>query len=147
MNGPGLFLSHASAGRGRPRGQPAASAVSGIYNSIDERTHQSRLPYLRVPGRGGRSAASPTRCGPRAWKSGSTRANCAAVMRGITKIRKQIRECALFVPVISANTQSRARSYSGSNGGWPTDSTELMGKSKAFLLPVCVDDTRDAEAD
>jgi len=28
-------------------------------------------------------------------------------MRGTQKIRKQIKECALFVPVISANKQSR----------------------------------------
>ncbi|MBI4626596.1 MAG: toll/interleukin-1 receptor domain-containing protein [Verrucomicrobia bacterium] len=35
-------------------------------------------------------------------------------------IRKQIKECALFVPVISASTQARRRDTSDSSGGWPT---------------------------
>jgi hypothetical protein len=35
------------------------------------------------------------------------------------KIRKQIKGCALFVPIISANTQARTEGISGSNGGWP----------------------------
>ncbi len=34
------------------------------------------------------------------------------------KIRKQIAECALFVPVISANTQARREVITGWNGNW-----------------------------
>ncbi len=63
------------------------------------------------------------------------------------KIRTQIRECALFLPVISANTQARLEGYFRLEWRLADRRTELMGKSKAFLLPVCVDDTRDVEAD
>ena len=33
-------------------------------------------------------------------------------------IHRQIRDCALFVPVISAHTQARSRAISGANGNW-----------------------------
>lgn len=62
-------------------------------------------------------------------------------------IRKQIRECALFVPVISANTQSRAEGYFRLEWRIADQRTHQMSRNRAFLLPVCVDDTRDAEAD
>src|SRR5512146_2165973 len=63
------------------------------------------------------------------------------------KIRRQIRECALFVPVISRNTQARAEGYFRLEWRLADQGTHLMGKTKSFLLPVCIDDTRDAEAD
>ncbi len=63
------------------------------------------------------------------------------------KIRKQIKECALFVPIISANTQARAEGYFRLEWKLADRRTDLIGKSKAFLLPVCLDDTRDSEAD
>ena len=63
------------------------------------------------------------------------------------KIRTQIKECALFIPIISANTQSRAEGYFRLEWRLADRRTELMGKSKAFLVPVCVDETSDAEAD
>ncbi len=62
-------------------------------------------------------------------------------------IRKQIKECALFAPVISANTQARPEGYFRLEWKLADRRTDLIGKSKAFLLPVCIDDTRDAEAD
>lgn len=63
------------------------------------------------------------------------------------KIRKEIKECALFIPVISANTQARPEGYFRLEWRLADQRTHLMGKSKAFLLPVCIDDTRDADAD
>ena len=63
------------------------------------------------------------------------------------KIRKQILECALFMPVISTNTQSRAEGYFRLEWRLADQRTHLMGKSKAFLLPVCTDATRDTDAD
>lgn len=63
------------------------------------------------------------------------------------KIRRQIGECALFVPIISANTQARAEGYFRLEWRLADKRTELMGKSKTFLLPVCIDDTRDSDAD
>ncbi len=63
------------------------------------------------------------------------------------KIRKQIKECALFVPVISANTQARPEGYFRLEWKLADRRTDLIGKAKAFLLPVCIDDTRDGDAD
>ncbi|MDQ5980715.1 MAG: hypothetical protein QG602_3692 [Verrucomicrobiota bacterium] len=63
------------------------------------------------------------------------------------KIRKQIGSCALFVPIISANTQARAEGYFRLEWKLADRRTDLIGKSKAFLLPVCIDDTKDSEAD
>jgi hypothetical protein len=63
------------------------------------------------------------------------------------KLRKQIKECALFVPIISANTQARAEGYFRLEWRLADQRTHLMGKSKAFLVPVCIDDTSDADAD
>ncbi|HEX7632317.1 MAG TPA: TIR domain-containing protein [Lacunisphaera sp.] len=63
------------------------------------------------------------------------------------KIRKQIGNCALFVPIISANTQSRSEGYFRLEWKLADRRTDLIGKSKTFLMPVCIDDTRDSEAD
>lgn len=63
------------------------------------------------------------------------------------KIRRQIKECALFIPVISTNTQARAEGYFRLEWRLADQRTHLMGKSKTFLLPVCIDGTHDAEAD
>ena len=63
------------------------------------------------------------------------------------KIRRQIRDCALFLPIISANTQARTEGYFRLEWRLADQRTHLMGKSRAFLVPVCVDDTPDAEAD
>ena len=62
-------------------------------------------------------------------------------------IRKQIKECALFVPIISAHTQERSEGYFRLEWRLADQRTHLMGRAKAFLMPVCIDDTRDAEAD
>ncbi len=62
------------------------------------------------------------------------------------KIRKQIAECALFVPVISAATQARLEGYFRLEWKLAARRTHAMATAKAFLLPVVIDDTRDAEA-
>ncbi|MDO8545182.1 MAG: TIR domain-containing protein [Opitutaceae bacterium] len=63
------------------------------------------------------------------------------------KIRKQIKECALFVPVISANTNARREGYFRLEWRLADQRTHLMGKTGAFIVPVCIDDTRDHNAD
>jgi TolB-like protein len=63
------------------------------------------------------------------------------------KIRRQIRECALFVPIISANTQARPEGYFRLEWRIADQRTHLMGRNKAFVMPVCVDQTPDAGAD
>ena len=62
------------------------------------------------------------------------------------KIRKQIKECALFVPIISANTQARREGYFRLEWKLANDRTHLMAHGTPFLLPVCIDGTKDANA-
>ena len=57
------------------------------------------------------------------------------------KIRKQIKECALFVPVISANTQARPEGYFRLEWKLAVDRSHLMADDQAFLVPVVIDDT------
>jgi len=56
-------------------------------------------------------------------------------------IRRQIRECALFVPVISANTQAREEGYFRLEWKLAVDRSHLMATDRAFVLPVVIDDT------
>ena len=62
------------------------------------------------------------------------------------KIRGQISSCALFVPIISANTQARLEGYFRLEWKLAAQRTHTMADEKAFLLPVVIDSTRDAEA-
>ncbi len=61
-------------------------------------------------------------------------------------IRRQIRECALFVLIISANTQARAEGYFRREWRLAVDRTQDMASHKAFLVPVVIDDTRESDA-
>jgi TolB-like protein/Flp pilus assembly protein TadD len=56
-------------------------------------------------------------------------------------IRSQIRECALFVPVISANTQAREEGYFRLEWKLAVDRSHLMATDRTFVLPVVIDDT------
>jgi hypothetical protein len=62
------------------------------------------------------------------------------------KIRQQIRDCALFVPIISAHTQARPEGYFRLEWKLAVDRTYLMATEKAFLVPVVVDATTQPEA-
>ena len=62
------------------------------------------------------------------------------------KIRGQIGECALFVPIISASTQARLEGYFRIEWKLAAQRTHAMAEEKTFLLPVVIDDTRDADA-
>ncbi len=62
------------------------------------------------------------------------------------KIRQQIAECALFVPVISANTQARREGYFRLEWKLAAQRTHMIADGTPFLLPVVIDATRDAEA-
>jgi TolB-like protein/tetratricopeptide (TPR) repeat protein len=63
------------------------------------------------------------------------------------KIRKQIRECGLFLPIISKSTQARAEGYFRLEWRLADQRTHMMGRSRTFLVPVCVDNTREVDAD
>lgn len=62
------------------------------------------------------------------------------------KIRQQIKECALFVPLISAATQARGEGYFRLEWKLAVDRSHLMAPDQPFLLPVVIDDTPDAAA-
>ena len=62
------------------------------------------------------------------------------------KIKKQIRNCALFVPVISAHTQERSEGYFRREWNLATQRLLDMAHDAVFLLPVVIDGTRDSDA-
>ena len=61
-------------------------------------------------------------------------------------IRRQIKECALFVPLISANTQARVEGYFRREWNLAASRTLDMADDQAFLLPVVIDATIDMSA-
>lgn len=63
------------------------------------------------------------------------------------RIRQQIRDCALFIPVISANTVSRAEGYFRLEWTLADQRTQMMARSKAFVVPVCIDGTPQSNAE
>jgi TolB-like protein len=62
-----------------------------------------------------------------------------------TSIRKQIKTCALFIPVISHTTHERVEGYFRLEWKLAVDRSHLIAADQAFLLPVVIDDTRDTD--
>ena len=62
------------------------------------------------------------------------------------KIRHEIHDCALFIPVVSQHTQARLEGYFRLEWKLAIDRTHDMAEQKPFLVPVVIDDTRDQEA-
>src|SRR4051812_5931228 len=62
------------------------------------------------------------------------------------KIRTQIRTCTLCVPVISATTQARGEGYFRREWRFAVERTHDMAAGVPFLLPVVIDDTKEADA-
>jgi TolB-like protein/Tfp pilus assembly protein PilF len=62
------------------------------------------------------------------------------------KIRQQIHDCTLFIPVISAHTDERTEGYFRLEWKLAVDRSHLMADDAAFLFPVVIDDTRDTAA-
>jgi TolB-like protein len=61
-------------------------------------------------------------------------------------IRKQIKTCALFLPIISANTRARSEGYFRLEWKLAVDRSHLMAAERAFILPVVIDEVREADA-
>jgi TolB-like protein/Tfp pilus assembly protein PilF len=59
------------------------------------------------------------------------------------KIRKQIKTCALFVPIISKHSHERAEGYFRLEWKLAVDRSHLIMANKAFLVPVVIDETPD----
>ena len=67
-------------------------------------------------------------------------------MRGTRRSRRQIKDCALFVPIISANTQARREGYFRLEWKLAAQRTHTIADGTPFLLPVVIDDMRDGDA-
>jgi Tol biopolymer transport system component len=62
------------------------------------------------------------------------------------KIREQITTCALFVPLISANTQARKEGYFRLEWHLAEERARLIAKGVPFIVPVSVDGTTERGA-
>ena len=61
-------------------------------------------------------------------------------------IRKQVKECAVFVPIISANTNARSEGYFRREWNLAVQRMLDMADDQAFLLPVVIDETSEPAA-
>ncbi len=62
------------------------------------------------------------------------------------KIRRQIKECALFMPIISSQSDQRGEGYFRLEWKLAVERTHLLADNKSFLFPVVVDDTSESSA-
>jgi len=62
------------------------------------------------------------------------------------KIRRQIRECDYFMPLVSAQTEARLEGYFRREWRMAVERTLDMVDDRLFLLPVVIDDTDQARA-
>ncbi|HTU03087.1 MAG TPA: toll/interleukin-1 receptor domain-containing protein, partial [Candidatus Sulfotelmatobacter sp.] len=62
------------------------------------------------------------------------------------KIRRQIKECAIFMPIVSERTQARGEGYFRLEWKLAVERTHLMAEGVPFLAPVVVDATPEGAA-
>jgi hypothetical protein len=62
------------------------------------------------------------------------------------KIQRNIARCSYFIPVVSANTQSRLEGYFRREWSYAMDRVRNMADGALFILPVSIDATNAAEA-
>jgi hypothetical protein len=62
------------------------------------------------------------------------------------KIRHEIHECVLFIPIVSQHTQERLEGYFRHEWNLAIERAHHMARQKPFLVPVVVDGTGDREA-
>jgi len=62
------------------------------------------------------------------------------------KIAANIGRCSFFLPIVSANTQRRLEAYFRREWSYAVDRSRNIAEGAVFILPVCVDDTREADA-
>ena len=63
------------------------------------------------------------------------------------KIRQEIHDCALFIPIISGNTASRHEGYFRLEWDLADQRSHMMARSRVFVVPVCLDATTEAASD
>lgn len=62
------------------------------------------------------------------------------------KIHANIARCSFFLPVISSTTQRRLEGYFRREWSYAVDRSRNIAEGAVFILPVCIDDTSEAEA-
>jgi TolB-like protein len=62
------------------------------------------------------------------------------------KIRQEIHNCALFIPLVSQHTQARLEGYFRHEWNLAIERTHHMAEQKPFLVPVVVDGTSNHDA-
>jgi TolB-like protein/Tfp pilus assembly protein PilF len=62
------------------------------------------------------------------------------------KIRREIKDCALFVPIISANSEARHEGYFRLEWDLADQRSHMIARGRPFLVPVGLDETRAEEA-
>jgi TolB-like protein/tetratricopeptide (TPR) repeat protein len=62
------------------------------------------------------------------------------------QIRKQIHDCALFIPLISQHSQERLEGYFRLEWKLAVDRSHRMAAERSFIVPVVVDSTRERGA-
>jgi len=63
------------------------------------------------------------------------------------RIRREIRDCTLFMPIISSNTASRNEGYFRLEWDLADQRSHMMARDRAFIVPVCLDATKEAGTD
>jgi hypothetical protein len=63
------------------------------------------------------------------------------------KIRREVHDCALFIPIISAQTASRHEGYFRLEWNLADQRTHMMARNRVFVVPVCLDATPEAASD
>ena len=58
-------------------------------------------------------------------------------------IRRQIKSCALFIPIISGNSHTRTEGYFRLEWKLALDRSHLIAVDRPFLVPVVIDQTKD----
>jgi TolB-like protein/Tfp pilus assembly protein PilF len=62
-------------------------------------------------------------------------------------IRQRIRDCRLFLPIISSTTDSRSEGYFRREWKLAIDRTQDMSERVAFIVPIVIDGTSESTAD
>jgi tetratricopeptide (TPR) repeat protein len=62
------------------------------------------------------------------------------------KIRRQIKECSLFIPLVSANTQARHEGYFRIEWDLAAERARGIASGVPFILPVVIDETREPDS-
>src|SRR5262252_8692543 len=119
------FLMLTMEGKSPPQANRPAAAVFVSYASQDSEAAQRICEALRTAGIGVWFDQSELRGGD-VWDQ---------------KIRRQIHDCALFIPDISTNTASRHEGYFRLEWDLADQRSHMMARDRTFIVPVSLDAT------